>query len=137
MRIKDLYKLELHWNGVDKNSDTTCVLYEAFFGGPVIKNAKKVSPKDNILIDFTPQYTKILTSYYFVRLQWENAYYVDNKINLPSAVLVGDFVNKISNLDSTDYIIIDTSKHEEKEHMYTLVYRGFVVNKNGKEYEYA
>ena len=53
---------------------------------------------------------------------------------LDSAVLVGEFINDVSVISNADYILIDTSGHEEETHIYNLVYRSSVCNREGKEH---
>ena len=134
MRVSDFYRLELHWGSAEKNKDASCNLYGAYFSGPVLTHADKINPGDNIVLDLTPQYARILTSYYFTRLEWGEVEYIDDKVLLKDVILKGDFVNSISNLSDTDYILIDTSKHDGENHLYNLVYAAAVVDKEGEEY---
>jgi len=134
MLVATYYRLELHWSKAEKNSDDYCRLYGAYFSGPVLKHAQKIQGGDHIRLDLTPQYTKILTSYYFVDLSWGGVEYVDDRVVLSDVALKGQFVNEISNLQDGDFILIDTSKHEEEKHIFNLVYRGSVRTKDGKEY---
>jgi len=135
MRVAEFYRLELHWDSVEKNKDNSCSLRGAYFSGPVLSHADKINSGDNIVLDLTPQYARVLTSYYFTKLVWGTVEYKYGNVLLQDAVLTGDFINTISNLDNTDFILIDTSKHDGDSHIYNLVYRGLVVNKDGKEYE--
>jgi hypothetical protein len=133
MYIPESYKLELHWNSIDKNKDDSCNLIGAYFCGPVLKSAEKINSSDRIKLDFTPQYSLILSSFYFVDCMWGNVNYYNEIVKLQDVTLKGDFVNKISNLINTDYIVIDTSKHDGESHLYNLVYKAAVLNKNGEE----
>lgn len=130
---REKYKLELHWGAAEKVRDGACVLKGAYFFGPAIKIAKKINSADSINIDLTPQYSKVISTYYFIKLSWNTVEYKDDKVYLGDVVLTGDFVNELSRLDNTDGILMDTEKHEEKYHMYNLVYRGMVLTKEGKE----
>ena len=134
MKIKQKYRLELHWGYVEKPDDNVCVLKNAYFFGAALKDAKKIEAPNNIVLDLTPQYKKVLTSYYFATLFWKGVSYKEDRVYLEEAVLVSEFVNKISNLDNVDYILIDTEDHEENKHRFNLVYKGIVVDKEGKEY---
>lgn len=133
MSIREKYKLNLFWRGTEKPINDTCKLSGSYFSGPVLKIAKKINNKDSIVIDLTPQYNKILSNHYFIELSWEDTRYIDDKVYLINAKLKGDLVNEISNLSNSDYILIDTEKHEEKIHIYNLVYKGMVMTKEGKE----
>lgn len=128
---RDYYRLELHWSGVSKIGDRVCSLTGAYFSGPALKIAKKINGNDSINIDVTPQYIKILASYYFINLQWKDVEYSGDKVLLKEAVLIGEYVNDVSNLEKQDTIIIDTQNHEEKVHVYNLVYKGQVLTKEG------
>jgi len=137
MRVSDFYRLELHWESVDKNKDDSCNLVGAYFSGPVLKHAEKIKSGDNITLDLTPQYSRILTSFYFTQCEWGDVEYNNDNVLLNEMVLKGEFVNSISKLSNTDYILIDTSKHDGEGHLYNLVYVAAVVNKNGEEHNNA
>jgi len=135
MLIKDNYVLGLYWSSIEKISDDVCVLNGSYFSGAAIKNAKQINDADSIVIDLTPQYSNIISSFYFVTLEWNGVRYIDNKVYFGEARLKCDNINLISKLHNSDFIVIDTEKHEESVHMYNLVYKGFVLNKEGKEYK--
>lgn len=132
MKIKEKYKLGLRWSSIDKNKDGVCSLFGACFFGAAVKEVKSIKDNDYITIDLTPQYSKILSSYYFVNLRWGSTNQSQEKIYLRDAHLTGYYVNKISNMDESYYILIDTENHEESVHMYNLVYKGYVVNREGE-----
>lgn len=134
MNIKKYYVLELHWGRIEKVSDDSCILHEAYFSGPVLKNAREIDKDDRITLDLTPQYSRILTSFYFVELTWKDVRYADGKVYLGDARLNSDNMNLISKLSDTDYVVIDTENHEESVHMYNLVYKGAVLTKEGREH---
>ncbi len=134
MKIKEKYMLGLRWSDIDKNKEGVCSLFGACFFGPVVKDAK-INDNDSIVIDFTPQYSKIVSKYYFVTLKWGSINIAREKIYLQDTYLVGDFVSSISKIDKTDYILIDTEDHEEDVHIFSLVYKGYVLNNEGKELE--
>jgi hypothetical protein len=135
MKVLDKYRLELRWDKVEKNTDKICLLKGAHFCGPVLKDAREIDSNDRMVLDFTPQYSRIITHHYFATLCWGEVKYNDDKVILEDALLDGDFVNDVSNLKDTDYILIDTSKHEEEIHMYNLVYKSIVKNKDERKYE--
>ncbi len=130
---REKYRLELRWGKTEKVRDGICNIKGAYFFGPAIKIAQKINGSDNITIDLTPQYSKIISSYYFVNLSWKTVEYKDDKVYLGEAVLSGEYINELSRLDNTDGFTIDTEKHEEKKHLYNLVYKGMVFTKEGKE----
>jgi hypothetical protein len=133
MGFNDKYRLELHCEEIEK-SDGVALLRRAYFCGPVLKIAKEINCNDNIVLDFTPQYSKILSNYYFATLSWGNVDYVGEKVFLFNCTLSGDFVNSVSEFDDSDYIVIDTELHEENTHVFNLVYPSLVVNSEGEEH---
>ena len=128
------YRLELHWESLEKNDDNLCFLYGAYFFGPALKIAQKINPHDNITLDLTPQYSKLITNYYFLTLSWNEVEYKDNKVYLKNTILKGDFVNNVSTLSNVDFIYIDTELHENEKHLYNLVYPSKIVNREGEEH---
>lgn len=135
MEIREKYRLGLRWANIDKNKEDVCSLFGACFFGPVIKEIKDIKDNDSIVIDFTPQYNNIISSYYFVTLKWGSASLAREKIYLRDVYLVGNYVSEISNISETDYILVDTEDHEEDVHMFNLVYKGYVVNVDGNPLE--
>ncbi len=134
MKIKEKYKLGLRWSGLDKNKEDVCSLFGACFFGGAVKDAI-IKDNDSIVIDFTPQYSKIISKYYFVTLRWGSVNLSREKIYLRDVYLTGEYVSKVSNIDKTDYILIDTEEHEEDVHMFNLVYKAQVLNNEGKVLE--
>jgi len=132
----DLYRLELHWDDIVELDDK-CYLQGAYFSGPATKIAKQIEPADSIVMDLTPQYSRIITSHYFLELFWDNVEYKDDKIMLMDVRLVGDYINNVSDIGVEDYIVIDTQNHEENIHTFNLVYSSKVVNSEGEEHKNA
>lgn len=128
------YVLELHWDSIEKK-DNMCVLYGAYFFGPALKIAQKINYPDKIVLDLTPQYSKIITTHYFLELSWNEVEYKEDKVMLKNTHLKGDLVNDISKLSNKDYIKIDTSNHEEEVHVYSLVYKSVIVNDEGEQHK--
>lgn len=135
MGIKEKYKLYLRWSSLEKNKDEVCSLFGCCFYGPVIKEVKQINPNDSIVIDFTPQYSKVLSSYYFATLRWGAVNVEREKIYLRDVYLSGPFVNGLLDIEENFSILIDTENHEEDVHMFNLVYKGFIVNREGKMLE--
>jgi len=131
--VKEKYKLYLKWDKVEKNRDDLCVVKGAYFCGPVLKSAQQISYPDEITIDLTPQYSSVLSNYYFTSFKWNRLDYKEDRILLFDCYLLGDYINSISNLDNLDYILVDTENHEEEVHMYNLVYKGAVMVKENEE----
>ncbi|HEC66283.1 MAG TPA: hypothetical protein ENI23_13420 [bacterium] len=133
MKAFGKYGLELRWEGVDKVRDDVCVLKGAFFSGAALKIAEKIESPNFMDIDLTPQYSKVVSGYYFARLSWDDVEYKDDVVLLKNSVLKSEFINEITNMSSTDYIAINTRDHELDVHAYNLVYKGKALNKEGKE----
>ena len=125
------YRLELHWGGLDKKDVSRVELSGAYFCGPALKDAEKINDSDTIRMDFTHQFSRIVSSYYFADLFWEGVGYRENFVYLSSAYIKSDFIYDLNDLSSSDYIIIDTSQHDGERHVYYLVYESVLVNSDG------
>lgn len=134
MKISDFYRLELHWDYVDKVSSDSCALKGAFLTGPTLSHAAPINSNDHIILDLTPQYTRLITSYYFVKLAWGSVKYDRDLVFLDRAFIDGVCLNTISTFSNSDYILIDTSKHDGEMHMYNMVYKAYVVNREGEKH---
>jgi hypothetical protein len=137
MHIKEKYRLELRWDKIIKEKDDVCRIEGAYFTGPVMAEVNEIQPNDRIVLDVTPQFSTIITSYYFMTLYWKDVRYLDSNVYLGDVTIQGDFVSSFSGLDSKSHIDIDTENHEESVHIYNLVYKARLMDKNGKEVRYA
>ncbi|HEC64596.1 MAG TPA: hypothetical protein ENI23_04830 [bacterium] len=135
-KLKKKYILELHWSGVRYLGKDGIGLYDAYFTGSVLSDTAQINPSDNITLDFSNMYHIFLPHFYLANLSWIGVDYRNNKVLLKSAVLKGEFITKLPKWNEEDYIIIDTSKHEEHLHDFNLTYDAFVVNKEGEVYDY-
>lgn len=135
MRILNKYKLELHWDKVEYPEDNITVLKGAYFTGPVLTNAAKVGPNDQLILDMTSQHLIFIPDYYQATLKWGKIEYKDDKIFLKNATIKGKHVNSVETLRDTDFILIDCREHEAKIHAYHLVYWAEVCKEDkGKKY---
>jgi len=135
--IRDKYKLELHWSSLTYFDNTTAVLKDAYFSGPVLKDAEKIKSPDFIDLDMTIQHLEVIDSFYIVRLSWGGAQYKSTGVvMLENAMLSSIYLKNIYKLNEGDSINIDTSKHEVEKHPYNLVYASQVVRKQGDLYSY-
>lgn len=135
-RCRRKYRLELRWDSVEYDSKFVARLHGARFEGPALKNAAKIEAPDSIRLDLTPQMVSLLASYYTVPLTWEGVEYVGEKVYLKNAALVNEGIQDFHKIDSADYIVINTEKHEEAVHAYNLLYEAQVVRSDGKPYKY-
>lgn len=135
--LSEKYRLELRWAKVIKTNNVV-MFNGAYFMGPVLAIADKLSDKDEINLDFCYQYAVLVKNIYTAVFQWEGVLYSDNKINLHKAMLIykNDFLN-VPVLCDTDYIVIDTKNHENEKHYYNMLYPAFVVNKDGILYNFG
>jgi len=134
--LRKKYILELHWAGTEYINDNEVKLFNAYFSGPVLSNAAQINPNDNITLDFSNMYNLFISHFYLANLNWVDVNYINDKVLLKDVVLKGEFVVKVPKWVEEDYIIIDTSKHEERLHAFNLTYDAFVVNKEGELYKF-
>jgi len=135
MRVMNKYRLELHWDTVEYPEDNVAVLKEAYFTGPVLKEAAQLQGDDQLMLDVTQQHMVFIPDYYQAVLNWKGVEYRDNKVFLEKAMIKGKHINSIEALNDTDFILIDCKEHEEEKHPYHLVYWAEVCKEN-KEAKY-
>ena len=135
---QDKYLLKLSWSGIEFPDGITVKLTGAKFSGPALAHAEKISNADTIRLDLTPQNAKLVSSFYIAELTWDGvAYQSDGSIDLETATLRHQGIHKVKGLESKDYLVIDTSKHEEKTHQFFFNYDALLVKENGEVYSYA
>jgi len=122
LRVISKYRLELHWDAVEYPTEDVAVLNKAYFVGPVLKEAAKINPNDQLMLDMTYQHAIFIPEYYQALLQWKGVDYRDDQIFLKGATLKGKHVNSVEPLKATDFILIDCREHEEEKHAFHLVY---------------
>ena len=121
----DKYVLELHWVNVRyvENDDGVVVYLDgAYFSGPVLRIATKIQNNESIRLDFTEQYAILLKDYHIAILKWGEVIYSGNIAYLKDAYINVAKKCKIPNFLSDDFLVIDTSLHEEKTHSMYLNY---------------
>ena len=121
----DKYALELHWLNArytEDGDDIIVILDGAYFSGPALKIAAKIPSNDLISLDFTEQYAILLSNYHIATLRWGDvtysgyiAYLSDAEIHISNNCDVPTFL-------SDDFLVIDTSLHEERTHSMYLNY---------------
>lgn len=137
--LSEQYRLELHWERAIYNVDGVCELKGAYLSGPALNNAEKINPNDYIMLDFYKQYVILVKHVYVVKLSWEDVVYnKNNTITLKKAIISHDTeLNNVPQFKSTDYVVIDTSKHEASTHMYYMFYDSYVVNEDCNLYNFT
>jgi len=134
---REKYRLELHWEKLRYHTDEVIVLEGAYFSGPVLKDAVKLEAPDFIDLDLTPQVITVLDSYYIVRLEWSSVEYgADGRIILGGATLKNAFLKTLHKIEDSDFVVINTEKHEEATHAFHLVYASQVVKGNKDPHTY-
>jgi hypothetical protein len=141
--IKERYRLELKWDSIERVNGIITNVHNARFCGPALRIAHKIQPHNNILLDLTPQVfnTKDFSAikglnYYWSKFVWEKVMYCDGLAFLGDTRFESQFISNDISLKNTDYVVINTEKHEEKTHVYHVVYDAQVVNREGKVYKY-
>lgn len=128
MRILNKYRLELHWDTVEYNRDDVAVLKGAYFEGPVLKDTAPLEADDSLVLDMTNQHMIFIPDYYQATLSWKGVDYKDDRIYLKEAYIKGKYVNSIEPLKDNDWLLIDCKEHEQKTHVFHLVYWAEVRN---------
>ena len=121
----DKYVLELHWINVKyvkSEEGVTVYLDGAYFSGPALKIASKIANNDFIKLDFTEQYVVLLNNYHIATLKWGEVTYSGNIVYLKDALIRVSSLCDIPKFLCDDFLVIDTSCHEEKTHEMYLNY---------------
>lgn len=119
------YILELHWLNVRYAEDDDGVIVYldgAYFSGPALRLASKINNNDCIRLDFTEQYAILLKNYHIAVLSWGEVVYAGNIIYLKDASINVSNFSKVPKFLSDDFLVIDTSLHEEDTHNNYLNY---------------
>ena len=135
--LGERYRLELFWSGT-KYTNGGCLLQNARFAGPVLASAERILPNDGIFLDLCSQYYTVINTIYIIQLKWGNLNYnTDGTVSLYDCLLeLPTEINKIEKLRVTDKLVIDTKGHEAEEHAHTLLYKAYIVNKDGQLYNF-
>lgn len=136
--ISERHRLELHWDKANYEKEGLCKLNNAYFSGPALAMAQKINGNDSINLDFYRQYLVFVNNVYVAKLSWGEVVYNDDKtVTLKNAIISHDTeLNRVPKFKDSDYIAIDTKKHEVETHNFYLVYDCFVVNESGEMYSF-
>jgi hypothetical protein len=136
--LSDRYRLELHWNKAIYEQPGMCKLEYAYFSGPALLEMVKLRENDYINLDFFKQYYVIVDRVYVAKFSWGKVNYNSNgTISLYSTCITHDTeLNKVPKLKDSDYLIIDTEDHAVEKHLYSLVYKTYVVNETTNLYKF-
>jgi len=136
--LSERYRLELHWKKVLRPKAGEMHLVDAYFSGPALAQAEQINSNDTIRLDFCSQLITLVKSVYVADLFWgEVKYNKTQTVILKNALIKYDPALKgIPNLENKDYLVIDTSGHENEKHLYNLLYPTYVVNADSELYNY-
>jgi hypothetical protein len=136
--LSDRFRLELHWSDILYNIDGVCDFTDAYFSGPALSEAVKLNDEDFIYLDFYRQYISLVRSVYVVKFSWRGVKYEkDGIIKFDNSKMEhATELNRVPKLKKNDYIIIDTSDHEDEKHQYNLLYKTYVVNEDTQLYAF-
>lgn len=138
MRLGEKYRLELHWEKANYDREGLCKLPGAYFSGPALQMAAKINSNDSINLDFYKQYLILVDNVYVAKLSWKEVVYnKNNTVTLKEAIISHDTeLNRVPKLKDSDYIVIDTEKHEEETHNFYMSYDCFVIKEDGSLYNF-
>ena len=131
MRVSNKYRLELHWDKVGYDKEEA-LPQGAYFSGPVIKEAARIQPNDELILDMTSQHIVFIPDYYQAVLKWKGVDYKQDRVFLKDVTIRGKHVNSIETLKDNDWLLIDCSQHEEEKHPFNLVYWAEVRKETGE-----
>jgi len=136
--LSERFRLELHWDTALRPEAGIINLTGAYFSGPAMKQADKINDNDTIRLDFCSQLIVLVTNVYVGDLKWGEVSYNEAEIaDLKDARIEYDPTLKgIPNLENKDYLVIDTSGHENEKHAYNLLYPTYVVDRDNELYNY-
>ena len=135
--LSERYRLELHWDRVDRPKPGRMVFKNAYFSGPVLQQALKLNDNDKIVLDFCDQHFVLVKNIYIADLSWGKVIYEDKIIRLQPAIM--EFDPKLKNIPSLkdkDYLVINTEDHEVSKHIYNISYPALVVSSSNELYDY-
>jgi hypothetical protein len=136
--LSERFRLEIHWNKTTRPEPGLILFEDTYFSGPALAQAEKINNNDNIPLDFCSQYTILIKGVYVAKFHWGEVKYNDNKtISLTNARLeFSPSIKGIPNLSDRDYLVIDTSGHENEKHLYNVLYPTYVVNEDSQLYDF-
>jgi len=136
--ISERFRLELHWSKILRSKAGEMHLIDAYFSGPVLKQAEKINSNDHIQIDFCSQFLVLVRSVFVAKFSWgEVSYHKDNKVYLKNAIITHDpMIEGIPSIDDTDYLVIDTKNHENEKHLHNMFYDVYIIGKDNNLHDY-
>lgn len=129
------YRLEVHWEKVSYGEGQV-KLIGCKLKGPVLSELTQLEAEDAIMLDFVSQYIALLPKYYIAKLSWNGVAYEEGAITLNNVVISSDFIHSLPTLNNNDFIVIDTSDHEDDKHNYHVNYTTYVIKADGVKYNF-
>ena len=127
------YDLVLKWDRIRYVNESLAVLEGAKFIGEVLNKSYKLNDVDEINIDITKQFLIIIPDFYIFKFKWSGVTYFSEEVWFEKAWFE-NFKTRLFRFKDDDYLIIDTSKHEEESHPYFMNYEATLYNRDGEVY---
>jgi len=136
--IATQYELKLSWDGISYPREGVCNLKNTKLSGNALAIATEIQANDSLKLDFYKQYYSIVEGVYVADLSWKQVTYnKDKTVTLGEATITHNSQLHVApKFKDTDYILIDTRDHEEYIHMYSFVYKSYVLNTDGQLYKF-
>ncbi len=135
--IANKYLLEVHWKGVEFINTTNLKVSGCVLSGPATSEISSINKEDYIRLDFSNQYVVLVKDYYISNLSWNGYSKTGNNFNLHNVILKTMYPGKIQSIAASDYIMIDTSDHEDDKHNYNLNYKSYLIKQGGELYNFG
>lgn len=135
--IAERYRLEVHWQQAIYNQEGEAELVGCCFGGPVIGEVQEMNQQDAIDIDFGKQYLIFVPKYYVANVSWSGVRHTSQRIYLDNVVVRHSNINAVPKFKDNDFIVIDTTNHEDEKHEHHLTYPSYLINKDGDLYNFG
>lgn len=137
--ISEQFKLEIHWENVVYGEQGACFFTNAYLSGPALQIAQKINNNDNILLDLYSQYIVLSKGAYVLPFFWDTVTYSGDgkKVLLENARIVhNEDLTNAPKINSSDYIVIDTSDHRSDIHQYSMVYKALLIKEDHERYRF-
>lgn len=134
--FNDKYRLEIKWDLISYDKDEIVKVEGCTLTGPVLVDLDKLNETDSIQLDFISQYIALLPQYYIAVLSWDGVEYKDNSILLKNVFIRNANINSLPNLNNDDYIVVDTSDHENEKHSINVNYTSYLIKADGQRYNF-
>lgn len=136
--LSEKYSLELRWSDAVWIPTKGYKLCGAKFLGPVLQIATEIISNDKILLDFYSQVYKYCSNPFLSEVSWGNAIYDTKKqyVLLEDCFLFySDELRDKLPLNSTTWLLIDTQNHTIDDHVFSLTYLTYILDKSGELYD--